>query len=286
MASRTATPPSQSLVCNVAADTLQFTQHAMIPAQSPVTKRTALQIVSRVYDPLGLLSPVTISAKIFLQDLWKQKIGWDDWLPDDLQQRWTLIPEDIHTVLQSPWPRQALPYPECGAASYSLHVFVDASPRAYGAASYLCNQSSTSLLFSKSRIAPTKERTTPELELMAAVIGARLARYLASSLPSVQVFFWSDSHIVLWWLSTVKLTAKLFVKNRVKEVLALSTRSQWSYCPTSCNPADLLTRGVSSSTFESSTLWRHGPSWVATPHEWPPQPDFTTPSATACHLAE
>ena len=81
------TVPVLGLQWNVAANTLQFTQHAVIPAQSPVTKRTALQIVSRVYDPLGLMSPVTISAKIFLQDLWKQNIGWDDWLPDDLQQR-------------------------------------------------------------------------------------------------------------------------------------------------------------------------------------------------------
>jgi hypothetical protein len=43
----------------------------------------------KVFDPLDWLSPVTIRAKIMLQDLWKQTVEWDDELSLDIQQQWT-----------------------------------------------------------------------------------------------------------------------------------------------------------------------------------------------------
>ena len=48
----------------------------------------------------------------------------------------------------------------------------------------------------KSRIAPTKELTLPQLELTAAVIAAVLASYLQGQLHLNKVYLWSDSKIV------------------------------------------------------------------------------------------
>ena len=45
----------------------------------------------------------------------------------------------------------------------------------------------------KSRIAPAKELTLPQLELTSAVIGARLASYLLSQ---NKVYLWSDCLIL------------------------------------------------------------------------------------------
>ena len=44
------------------------------------TKRKILSLVSSVFDPLGWVSPLTVRGKIFLQTLWKEKMGWDQTL--------------------------------------------------------------------------------------------------------------------------------------------------------------------------------------------------------------
>ena len=49
-----------------------------------LTKRSVLSIAAKPFDPLGLLEPFTVRAKIMLQELWKQKVSWDRQLPEEL----------------------------------------------------------------------------------------------------------------------------------------------------------------------------------------------------------
>ena len=69
-------------------------------------------------------------------------------------------------------------------------MFVDASTKEYDAAAYV--KSSTADLSSfvtvKSRVAPLKRLTLPQLELTAASIGARLFSHLERILPVTKVF--------------------------------------------------------------------------------------------------
>jgi hypothetical protein len=51
---------------------------------SRVTKRSISSVIARIYDPLGLLAPVIVRAKILLQRVWALKIDWDETLPTDL----------------------------------------------------------------------------------------------------------------------------------------------------------------------------------------------------------
>ncbi|XP_028394462.1 uncharacterized protein LOC114518655 [Dendronephthya gigantea] len=124
------------------------------------------------------------------------------------------------------------------------------------------------MVMSKSRVAPLKKLTLPQLELMAAVTGARLASYLSCHLKLTETVFWSDSQIVLHWLFSQK-ELKSFIKNRVKEIHQLTNNATWNYCPTSDNPADLLTRGISADSLSKSTLWDNGPHWLTNHANWP-----------------
>lgn len=54
----------------------------------PLTRRGILSTVSSVYDPLGILAPVVLTAKKVLQDLCRKKLDWDDIVPDSIVQEW------------------------------------------------------------------------------------------------------------------------------------------------------------------------------------------------------
>ena len=149
----------------------------------------------------------------------------------------------------------------------TLHIFVDASPKAYGAVAYLQQGTNSSLMMSKTRAAPLKQLSLPKLELMAAVLAARLYLFITTSLNmKCSANLWSDSQIVLFWIDSKK-KLKPFVNNCVSEIWSVST--SWRYCPSADNPADLLTRGVTFNQLPSSVQWKHGPTWLISPSQWP-----------------
>ena len=56
--------------------------------EKPNTRRGILSLTSALYDPLGLVAPIILPAKKLLQDLCKEKLGWDDPINDDDKERW------------------------------------------------------------------------------------------------------------------------------------------------------------------------------------------------------
>ena len=121
---------------------------------------------------------------------------------------------------------------------------------------------------SKARVAPLKQLTIPKLELMAAVIGARLMTHLLQSVPTKTFYLWSDSQIVLHWLTTNR-KLKTFERNRVTEIQELTESRKWNYCSTDQNPADLLTRGIAAHEYLKSKLWKNGPDWLTDERNFP-----------------
>ena len=79
-----------------------------IPNNDSVTKRFVLKYSSQIYDPLGLLSPVTVRAKFLMQEISKQKLDWDIPLPDELQDVWNNLATDLNAATQITFPRQYL----------------------------------------------------------------------------------------------------------------------------------------------------------------------------------
>lgn len=51
-----------------------------------VSKRSVLNLSSKLYFPLGFVKPVTVEAKIMIQELWKHNLTWDKELPDSFKE--------------------------------------------------------------------------------------------------------------------------------------------------------------------------------------------------------
>ena len=241
----------------------------MTTSTALLTKRDALQTSSLIYDPLGWATPVTIKAKILLQHIWQSKLSWDEPLPKDVGDTWTSILADLNELPKLTVPR---PYFKQRPDACNMFVFSDASTKAYGAVVYLSYQDQVTLVMSKSRVAPTKSITLPKLELMAAVMATRLANFVKSSLDNYDLssttHLWTDSQIVLYWIYK-QTSSKPFIHLRVTEITESFPPTKWSYTPTSENPADLLTRGISTQLLLTSQLWSHGPSWLTSESRWP-----------------
>lgn len=67
---------------NVKEDSITFASQEIASTKKNITKREILSESSKIFDPLGLLSPVTVRSKILMQSLWKQKLEWDVLVPN------------------------------------------------------------------------------------------------------------------------------------------------------------------------------------------------------------
>ena len=261
-----------------------------------ITKREVLSCVSKVYDPLGLVSPITFHGKVFLQNLWRYELKWDESLPEPLCHEWNKIVEILRQLVAIQIPRFI------GTAciqdpTYEVFIFCDASMKSYAAAVYLHvighNNIQTNLMFSKMRLTPVmsgkgkkcKDITLPRLELLAVLIGVRASNFVIKELKlsiSKRVL-WTDSECVLHWMKTTK-PLPLFVENRIVEIRK-SKDITFCYIPSQQNPADYATRGLTVPEIANANLWWHGPRWLTSEESnWPKWnlPHFTPEKLEQC----
>ncbi len=103
----------------------------------PLTRRGILSVISSIYDPLCFLSSVIIHAKINLQDLCRERIGWESIIPLVYAQQWTSWLEELHELEKFEVRRCLKPELFREVTSAQMHHFSDASERGYGILSYL-----------------------------------------------------------------------------------------------------------------------------------------------------
>ena len=167
------------------------------------------------------------------------KGDWDEELSLDLKQRYEKWITELKNVGSVRIPRCYFSKDESLPSSLQLHGFSDASSYAYAAAVYLRiergNNVRSVLITSKTRVAPLGGQTIPRLELLGALILARLISHVAAALSEVvkidRVHCWVDSTAVLYWILGEQKQWKQFVQNRVVEIRSLVGPTSWSSLP-------------------------------------------------------
>ncbi|XP_066599999.1 uncharacterized protein [Prorops nasuta] len=264
-------------------DSFSFNTRCLYDSSKEMTKRAVLSFLARLFDPLGWLAPIIVRAKILIQDLWIMKIEWDVPLTDDLMKRWRGYCGNIEGVNEISVSRWLGPI---STAKLELHGFADASMRAYAATVYIRavndkGECWVKLIIAKSKVAPVKTVSIPNLELCGAVLLVKLLKYVQrlDIFKDLPITAWSDSRDALAWIRKHPSNWKVFVANRVSYIQTELPLAVWKYVPSRENPADLATRGIEVGMLTNSKLWWAGPTWLGASEEhWPVQPIYTSPS--------
>lgn len=173
----------------------------------PLTRRGILSMICSIYDTLGIVSPVVLSAKQILQDICKGDSGWDDVLPESVVKKWTTWLQELHH-LESFVLARCLKPPNFGNITKAqLHHFCDASQDGYETVTYLLlhnmySQVHCAFIMGKSRVAPIKSITIPRMELIAATMASRMDVLWKKELhlKLQDSVFWTDSASVLKYI--------------------------------------------------------------------------------------
>ena len=114
-----------------------------------------------MYDPLGMISPITVQFKILFQELCKDKRDWDEPLEGSCKSIWQRLVTQLQGVKPLTLPRCYYAGTEGEVIANELHGFCDTSAKAYGAVVFLrivttC-ASFVRFVSSKTRVAPLSE---------------------------------------------------------------------------------------------------------------------------------
>ena len=224
--------------------------------QLPCTKRSLLRVSSKIFDPLGFLSPFVIKLKLMFQALCIEGSDWDTPITGVLTEQWNKALMEMSEL-------NAVKIPRCYfkadsfIVSRQVHGFSDASNSAYAAVMYIHTEYEhravdVKLVAAKTKVSPIKGQLIPWLELMAALLLSKLVNSTVLALKlDVETHYWTDSMSVLCWIQNNK-PWKQFVHHRIQDIRRLTDNHSWRHCPGILNPADLPSRGVNASELINS----------------------------------
>ena len=238
------------------------------------TRRKLLKTFATLFDPLGLICPVTVEMKILFQDVCKAGIGWDETLNPEFQKRWETICihlEQLNEILISRcYCYDVLSNP---IVDVEIHSFSDAAKRMYATCIYVrvrlkSGEFKSSLVTAKAKIFDGKKAMTiPRGELQGVVlmtdVYAEVSQILKEEYAVSKSYFWTDSTIVHCWVKNKDKDYKPYVQDRLKKIRkVILDEHEWMLVPTKMNPADLGTRGVTPHNLSKSRLWLYGPEFL------------------------
>ncbi|XP_057294660.1 uncharacterized protein LOC130623195 [Hydractinia symbiolongicarpus] len=257
---------------------------------SRFTRREILSVVNGIYDPLGLLSPYTVQAKIMMRKLWTKdrQISWDDPLPENLADEWREFFQVLPELQRISYPRAIKP--EKAVGEPTLVIFSDASGTAYGAVAYarwelIDGSFGSRIIVAKNRVAPIRIIDIVRLELIAAVLSKRIRCFIEkeTKLKFSKVYHIVDSEIVKAMISKESYGFNTFAANRIGEIQHSTSPSEWFWVKGSLNIADWITRGKHPKDLDRKSIWQTRPRFLSRcVDNWPVQSTTTIKELPEC----
>ena len=231
------------------------------------TRRGLLSIVNSIYDPLGFVAPVTLQGRLLIRELSAGTSSWDDPIEPDKEAKWNEWLNSLEALNDLALRRCYTGMSLKSADKVELAIFCDASTTAVGAVSYLKvfydDECKSGFVMAKSRLAPKPAHTIPRLELCAAVLAIEMAGTIRKEIdiPLQEIKFYTDSKVVLGYISNTSRRFYTYVANRVNRIRESTDPSQWNYINTTNNPADLASRPSTAAELGNS-CWFEGPAFL------------------------
>ncbi|XP_076028384.1 uncharacterized protein LOC143017480 [Oratosquilla oratoria] len=242
-----------------------------------LTRRMVLSQIASVFDPLGLVQPFLLSAKLLMREMImdSKNEGWDDPMVQEYRRRWLHFFKELYNLENLRIERSIRP--ENATGNPILILFSDGSRLAYGAVAYCrfftqLGEYRSSIIMAKSRMAPAKQTSIPRIELCAAVLSCRLRMKIEQELEwhFERVIHIVDSEIVRAQIQKDSHKFKSFVGTRIAEIQSKSDPKEWWWTTSKHNPADMLTRSTEIKFLTGESTWQKGPEFLKLPLEsWP-----------------
>jgi hypothetical protein len=249
------------------------------------TLRKILKVANTLYDPLSVVVPFAVVARLILRRCWQHKLTWDQPVPEEIHNDFKIWEDQLQYLDQIKLERCLSP--SLGKpVKEEIHIFCDASKLAYGAVAYYRTvydngQVTVRWIMARARIAPINpERSIPRLELLAAELALKLLNTIRTALeiPLKDCHFWTDSACVLIWIISLTKALVNYVARRVMKIQDQTPVENWHWIDTDNNPADVISRGCSLEELVNHELYKYGPELLKSQKIEYPVRSFTHPS--------
>ena len=249
------------MIWHMSPDTIHFSKPQNKDIKGPITKRFTLKRLMSHFDPLGLLTPLIMPLTALFSKICDSKYEWDQEMSKEHVDEWNNLYKELEKASKISIPRH---HALDSSKPVRLMIFTDATGIGWGGAcAYLVQDSKSFIVACKAKLPAKrlreKEISVPKRELEALVIGGKLLVKLKATYKDryyLEPHLFCDSQIVLNWMSN-KTKVNTFVDNRVRLITQLIEKTPLHYIPTDQNPADFVSRGLTSKEFleKSHLFW-------------------------------